>query len=132
MWDGKVAGLERGLAVSGEHERVLLLTDSRAATYSGNKSCMPAGVARTGALGLEIVRRQGNQDLWPSCTWVRSYIGIFGNEEADGMAKSAASKKKSLGVADGRDSEGRRDCFRGSMRSRMEPSCGNYLVPFED
>lgn len=59
VWDGEIAGLERGLAVSGERERVLLQADSKATIQAVKPACR-IGVTRMqalGALGSELVRR---------------------------------------------------------------------------
>ena len=59
VWDGEVAGLERGLVSSGEHPRVVLLSDSKAALQAVRKAGR-TGKARTRRLGTlmtEIKRR---------------------------------------------------------------------------
>ena len=51
VWDGEIAGLQRGFVAAGECEKVLLLVDSKAAIQAVKVACY-TGIARTQALGL--------------------------------------------------------------------------------
>ena len=51
VWDGEVAGLQRGLMAAGEHSQVLLLADLKAAIQAVLKAGK-TGKARTRALGI--------------------------------------------------------------------------------
>ena len=96
VWNGEIAGLERGTKAAGNRDwDILLLTDLRGA-IQGTKNTSTHGKVGTRALavlGNEISKRQG---LYGSgnvkIRWVKSHIGIAGNEEADAMAKMGAEK----------------------------------------
>ena len=96
--DGEVAGLERGLRAAGDCDRVLLITDSKAAIHSIQKACLvvQARTRALGSLGTEIGRRTllyGPEAV--KIAWVKSHIGIPGKEGADEAAR--ASTEKDLG-----------------------------------
>ena len=104
VWDGEIAGLERGLRTAGDADQVLLLADSKAAIRAV-VAAGETGKARTralGALGGEIKRRK---DLYGDRAvrlgWLKSHIGIAGNEGADEMAKLGATKESGGGITEG-------------------------------
>ena len=75
--------MERGLFSSGEHPRVVLLSDSKAALQAVWKAGK-TGKARTrrlGALMTEIKRRTDLHAV--RFAWVKAHIGIMGNGGAD-------------------------------------------------
>ena len=95
VWDGEIAGLERGLNATDRRSRVLLLADSKAAIQAVQKAGR-TGRARTRALaavGKEIHRRihDFGEDA-VAIGWVKPHLGIEGNEKADEAAKLGASK----------------------------------------
>ena len=79
---------------------MLLLTDSKAAIQSIQKACL-VGQARTralGSLGTEIGRRTllyGPEAV--KIAWVKSHIGIPGNEGADEAARAGTEKDPGCG-----------------------------------
>ena len=105
VWDGEIVGLERGTRAAGNRDwDILLVTDSRAAIQA-TKNAGTRGKARTRALvalGNEISKRQalyssGNVRI----AWVKSHIGIAGNDEADAMAKVGAEKESGGEITEG-------------------------------
>ena len=83
-----VESFERG-------ERILLLTDSRAA-ISAVKKAGRTGKARTRELArlmktVEKREEEGGKEA-VALGWVKAHIGIHGNKMADNMAKKGAEK----------------------------------------
>ena len=105
VWDGEIAGLERGAKAAGNRDwDILLLTDSRAAIQATKNAgtCRKAGTRALVALGSEISNWQalygyGNVKIG----WVKSHIGIAGNEEADAMAKMGSEKESGGEIIEG-------------------------------
>ena len=126
VWDGEIAGLERGAKAAGNrYWDILLLKDSRAAIQATQN----AGIRRKArtralaALGSEISTRQalygcGNVKLG----WVISHIGIVGNEEADAMAKMGAEKESGGEITEGEIRQRQKE-MRKKMRERQEFLC---------
>ena len=82
---GAVEKFERG-------ERILLLADSRAA-ISAVKKAGRTGKAKLAKLLRTIAEREAEVGKGAvALGWVKSHIGIHGNEMADGMAKKGAKK----------------------------------------
>ena len=98
VWDGEIAGLEKGiLAAANSDWKILLLSDSKAAIQA-IKNAGVTGRARTQALarlGQEIKDRENSYGVDNTLiVWVKSHIGIKVNEEADEMAKFGSMKEK--------------------------------------
>ncbi|KAF8453692.1 hypothetical protein BGX38DRAFT_1268492 [Terfezia claveryi] len=68
VWDGEIAGVRGALEAARKEEKVLIITDSEAASF---------------AIGDEAVR----------FSWVKAHVGVFGNEQADRLAKQGAGEQ---------------------------------------
>ena len=120
VWDGEIAGLERGLKAAGEQPKVLLLADSKAAIQAVN-SAGKTGKARTralAALGKEIYRRlEAYGQGAVAIGWVKSHIGVEGNEKADEAAKLGASKDTGGEVTEGGVTQAMRELRKENRRA---------------
>ena len=90
VWDGEIAGMAGVVEEFERGERILLLADSKAAIAAVKKAGRTAK-ARTRDL-LKLIRtiREREEENGKGAValgWVKSHIGIYGNEMADGMAK---------------------------------------------
>ena len=105
VWDGEVAGLERGIiAATNRDWKILLLSDSKAAIQAiRNAGVTGKGRTRVLArLGKEIKDREKTYGVDNTLiAWVKSHIGIKGNEEADEMAKLGSMKEKGGEITEG-------------------------------
>ena len=105
VWDGEIAGLERGTKAAGNRDwNILLLRESKAVmpatTHAGIHG--KAITRAMAALGNEISTRQalyssGNFKIG----WVKSHIGIAGNKEADAMSNIGAEKESGGEIPEG-------------------------------
>ena len=118
VWDGEIAGLERGIQAARNRDwKVLLLTDSKAAIQATQKAGR-TGRARTralAALGSEIYTRTqqyGTDNV--RMAWVKAHIGIPGNEEADAMAKSGTEKDTGGEITEGGLKQRNREVRKGN------------------
>ena len=76
-------------------EQIVLLTDPKAA-ISAVKKAGKMGKARTADFKrlLEVIK--GRRDMTVTLGWVKSHIGIEGNERADNMVRAGAAKKSDV------------------------------------
>ena len=90
VWDGEIAGMTGAVEKFEREERILLLADLRAA-ISAVKKAGRTGKARTRDLvklmRIIVEREEENGKGVVAFGWVKSHIGLHGNEMADGMAK---------------------------------------------
>ena len=105
VWDGEVAGLERGILAAGNREsKIILLTDSKAAIQA-TKKAVKTGKARTRALASLANEIRERNDLYglgnTLIGWVKSHIRIAGNERADEMAKKGSEKETGEEITEG-------------------------------
>ena len=95
VWDGEIAGMAGAVEKFEKGERILLLANSKAAIAAVKKAGR-SGKARTRDLtrlmGLIAKRKEEARKGALALGWVKSYIGIHGNEMADKMAKKGAEK----------------------------------------
>ena len=97
VWDGKVAGMARGLAKVRREKKVLILADSKAAIAAVRKAGR-TGKAKSWRLREVVntiaeVREEGGE---VKLGWVKAHMGILGNEAAQVVAKRAAEEVRSL------------------------------------
>ena len=91
VWDGEIRGIQRLLQGTRNEKDILLLADSQAA-IAAIKTAGRTGKARTKDLAqiIKIINaRKGRTRLG----WVKSHIGIVGNEQADKLAKKGTKWK---------------------------------------
>jgi len=92
VWDGEVCGVRGALEDAPSNANVLILSDSQAAIAAVKKAGR-TGKARTNDLKLvlrDIKERQAR--LGPNAVsfrWVKAHNELFGNKEADRLAKMA-------------------------------------------
>ena len=98
VWDGEVGGLEKGiLAAANRDWKFLLLSDSKTTIHRIQNAGVSGmeGTRALARLGNDIKDRQesygGDNTL---IAWVKSHIGIKGNEEADEIVKFGSMKEK--------------------------------------
>ena len=95
VWDGEIAGMAGAVEGFERGEKILLLADSKAAISAVRKAGR-TGKARTRDLAklMNIIREREEENGKGAVAlgWVKSHIGIHGNEMADGMAKKGAEK----------------------------------------
>ena len=105
VWDGEITGMAEVVESFERGERILLLTDSRAA-ISAVKKAGRTGKARTRELArlmktVEKREEEGGKGA-VALGWVKAHIGIHGNERADKMVKKGAEKgAETLQVTEG-------------------------------
>ena len=104
-WDEEVAGLEKGILVAANMDwKILLLSDSKARIQAIQNEGVSAK-ARTRALarlGKEFRNRERTYGVENALiAWVKSYISIKGNEEANEMAKFGSMKEKGGEITEG-------------------------------
>ena len=88
VWDGEIAGIRQALRMMPD-EDLLVLTDSTAALASITQAAK-AGWGRTRDLVevVDEVGRRAGRGLRVRFAWVKSHVGIPGNELADTKAKA--------------------------------------------
>ena len=97
VWDGEITGMERGLKATANHDgKVIILADSKAAIQAVVNAGR-RGKARTKSLcQLSAAISNWQVQHGPdnvAIGWVKSHIGIEGNERADEMAKMGSEKE---------------------------------------
>ena len=129
VWDGEVAGMAGGLAkvrdeAKGER-KVLILADSKAAIAAVRKAGR-TGKARSRQLQRTINMiaeiREGGGEV--RIGWVKSHIGILGNEAADVCAKKAAEGVPLDDHAKWMSGGGIREWAKGRKRENVEEGGG--------
>ena len=95
VWDGEIAGMAGAVEKFERGERILLLADSKAAISTVMKAGR-TGKARTRDL-VKLMRTIAERENEVGkgvveLGWLKSHIGIHGNEMADRMAKEGAGK----------------------------------------
>ena len=96
VWDGEVKAVAEALSAWDKSGKVIVLSDSQA-TIAAIKKAGKTGKARTGEL-RKLMRKieEGRKAIGHnsvSLGWVKSHIGIKGNEEADKKAKLGADEE---------------------------------------
>ena len=85
VWDGKIRGIKKLIHGMRNEWDILILADSQAA-IAVVKKAGKVGKARTKDL-MDIIKSIHNRKGNTSFGWVKSQIGIEGNEQADVLAK---------------------------------------------
>ena len=92
VWDGEVCGVRGALEDARNNSNVLILSDSQAAIAAVKKAGR-IGKARTNDLKLVLMDIKERQTrLGPNAVsfgWVKAHNELFGNKEADRLAKEA-------------------------------------------
>ncbi|KAF8416447.1 hypothetical protein EV426DRAFT_686075 [Tirmania nivea] len=91
VWDGEMAGIRGNLERAEGDKEILILSDSQAAIMSLVKAGK-RGRARTHDI-KRIMSRLSSATTKIHFGWVKSHIGIEGNERADTLAKAGAQKR---------------------------------------
>ena len=86
VWDGEIRGISGALQCASQEQNILILADSQAA-LAAVKKAGKTGKARTRELANVIRLLRDRQDKTTKLGWVKSHIGIEGNETADKNAK---------------------------------------------
>ena len=97
VWDGEIAGMLGATERFETGEQILLLANSKA-TISAVKKAGKKGKARTRDLKklMEVLGQREREGAAVALGWVKSHIGIEGNEKAGEMAKAGAERSSEM------------------------------------